>query len=164
MRAAFIGRFQVFHRGHHRVVEEYRDRYDDFVLVMGSPEKSRTEDNPMTAGERKDIIRACFPNIDIIELEDEGSTEEDNQRWAAKLGPETGADVIISQNDLVKRLVTEYTDLELVEQELYDPDVYSGTEIRRRIRAGEDWRELVPACAVETVEEHVDVIRETKEG
>ncbi len=164
MRAVFIGRFQVFHRGHHRVIEEYRDRFDEFLLGMGSPTKSRTSDNPLTAGEREDIIHACFPGIDVLQIEDEGPTEEDNQRWAEKLGPTTGADVVISQNDLVKRLIREYTDLDLIEQDLYDPDRFSGTEIRRRIRDDEAWEELVPDCAVGTVRQYTDIIRETKEA
>ncbi|MFB6294671.1 MAG: adenylyltransferase/cytidyltransferase family protein, partial [Candidatus Nanohaloarchaea archaeon] len=56
MRAVFVGRFQPFHRGHHRVVTEYRDRYDEFVLAMGSPTVSRTPDNPLTADERREVI------------------------------------------------------------------------------------------------------------
>ncbi|MFB6265574.1 MAG: adenylyltransferase/cytidyltransferase family protein [Candidatus Nanohaloarchaea archaeon] len=160
MKAVFIGRFQPFHRGHHRVVEQYRGEYDDFALVMGSPRKSRSADNPLTAEERKEIIHACFPDLEILELEDEGPTEEDNERWARKLVETTGADVVLSQNELVKRLVEEYTDAELVEQELYDPERFSGTEVRRRMREGEDWRELVPECALETVRGYTDTVRE----
>lgn len=164
MKAVFIGRFQPLHEGHHRVLEKYQDGYDEFVLAMGSPGKSREAGNPLTAKERKDVIRACFPDLEILELADEGPTEEDNRRWAEKLMRVTGAKTVISQNELVKRLVREYTDAEIVEQELYDPDRFSGTEIRRRIREGEDWDELVPDCAVGTVEKYVGVIRGTKEA
>lgn len=164
MDAVFVGRFQPFHLGHFRVVEEYREEFESFSLVMGSASKSRTPENPLTAEERKRIIRSCFPDIHIIELEDEGSTEEDNRRWAEKLEEETGADVVISQNELVKRLVQEYTDMELVEQELYDPELFSATEIRKRVREGGDWEELVHDCAIRNIKECQGILRETKEA
>lgn len=164
MKAVFVGRFQPFHNGHHRVVAQYREEYEEFLLAMGSPTKARTARNPLTAGERKGIIRSCFPDLEIIELEDEGTTEEDNRRWAAKLIEATGADIVLSQNDLVKRLVREYTDAELVAQELYDPEKFSATEVRRRIREGGDWEELVPDCAVEPVRKYAEIIRESKQG
>ncbi|MDY6769643.1 MAG: adenylyltransferase/cytidyltransferase family protein [Candidatus Nanohaloarchaea archaeon] len=161
MNAVFIGRFQPFHRGHHRVVREHRDGYDRFMLAMGSAETSRTRDNPLTADERMEVIHACFPGLAVIPLADEGPTEADNRRWAEKLERETGADVVISQNDLVQRLVREYTEMNLVAQELYDPDRFSGTELRRRIRGDEPWQELVPDCAVDTVERYANIIAAT---
>lgn len=164
MDAVFVGRFQPFHLGHFRVVEEYQEEFGDFSLVMGSAGKSRTPENPLTAGERKEIIRSCFPEIKVLELEDEGSTEEDNRQWVEKLEEETGSEVVISQNDLVKRLVQEYTDMELVEQDLYDPEKFSATEVRRRIREGEEWKELVPDCAIQNIKDCQEVLRETKEA
>lgn len=164
MKAVFLGRFQPFHRGHSQVVEQYRETFDRFALAMGSAETARTVDNPLTAAERKDIIHGCFRDLAIVEIADEGPTEEDNRRWVRKLIRRTDADTVISQNSLVKRLVQEYSDAELVAQDLYDPERYSGTEVRRRIRAREEWQHLVPDCAVDAVETHVDTIRETGEG
>lgn len=45
------------------------------ILVIGSPEKSRTHDNPWTLQEREEIIRASIPlepqeRIDIVALPD----------------------------------------------------------------------------------------------
>ncbi|MDY6774360.1 MAG: hypothetical protein SVS85_04120, partial [Candidatus Nanohaloarchaea archaeon] len=97
-------------------------------------------------------------------LEDEGTSEEDNQRWAGKLERVTGADAVISQNEVVKRLVEEYTGMELVEQELYDPERFSATEVRRRMREGGNWEELIPECAVEKVEEFSQIFQETQEA
>lgn len=111
----------------------------------------------MSLEERKKIIRGCFPEVEIVPKED----EPDNQEWAQNLEEKVEADVIISGNDLVQRLVKEHTSMEVVEQELYDPDIYSGTEVRRRIRSGEEWRYLVPKCAKEAIESLEDTIRDS---
>jgi len=159
-RAAFLGRFQPIHEGHHQVVERYREEFTDFRIIVGSASKERKEKNPLSFEERQEIIQECFPEINVESIEDEGKDEENNRRWAEKL-EDRDIDAVISQNDLVKRLVNEYTDLELIEQDLYDPEIYSGTEIRRRIRSGEEWRYLVPGCAKEKIEEFQEIIKES---
>lgn len=163
-RAAFLGRFQPFHRGHHHVVETYRTRYEDLVLVIGSAQTARTPRNPLSAAERRSIIRACHPDLPIVNLPDEARGEAGYPDWAEQLATETRADVVISRNDLVTRLVREYTDARVEPQPLLRPEEYSGTEIRRRIRAGDRWRDLVPDCCVDVVAEYVDVIRGTAVG
>lgn len=163
IRATFLGRFQPLHVGHYRTIRRYRQEYDEFVLALGSPEKSRTPENPLSAEERKEIIHACFPDLDIVEIEDEDRGEAGYEDWVSRFVDRTDADVVISGNDLVRRLVREHTDAELVQQEMHDPDRYSGTEIRRRMREGEPWRDLVPDCCEDAVAEHADVIRASGE-
>lgn len=160
MKAAFIGRFQPLHEGHHRVIEKYREEYDDFLVVVGSASKKREKDNPLSFEERKSMIDTCF-DLEVMPLEDQGTSEEGNRGWTNKLEKETNAEVIISGNERVQRLVEEYSSMELIEQELYDPEIYSGTEVRRRIRSGEEWRYLIPGCAKEEIEQKMDVIKES---
>lgn len=160
MKAGFLGRFQPLHLGHKKVIEEHRGEPDEFLILVGSADKKREQENPLSFEERRQIIHECFPAIEVVPLKDEGKTEEGNRRWAEKL-EQKGIQAVVSQNDLVQRLVKEHTSLELVSQELYDPDLYSGTEIRRRIRSGEEWRYLVPDCATERIEELADVIKES---
>lgn len=160
----FLGRFQPFHRGHHHVVETYRPRYEDLVVVIGSAETARTPRNPLSAVERRSIIRACHPNLPLVDLPDVARGEAGYPDWAEQLATETEADVVITRNDLVTRLVREYTDARVEPQPLLRPEEYSGTEIRRRIRDGDPWRALVPGCCVDTVAEYVDVIRGTAVG
>ncbi len=157
MRAAFLGRFQPFHIGHRQVVDKYSEEFEEFVLVIGSADVSREEENPLKAEEREELIRECFPDLEVLFLEDNDSDEE----WVGNLEGKTEADVVISQNDLVKELVEEHTDMEVEDQELYDPEIYSGTEIRRRIRSGEEWRYLIPECAREKVGELTEEIEES---
>ncbi|PSH00951.1 MAG: hypothetical protein BRC30_00835, partial [Nanohaloarchaea archaeon SW_7_46_7] len=52
-------------------------------------------------------------------------------------------------------------DLELVEQEHYRREIYSSTEIRRRVRSGGEWRYLLPECCEKDFREHLKKIRES---
>lgn len=161
MKAVFPGRLQPMHEGHYQALKKFKQDFDDFELVLGSADKEREEKHPLSVEERKKIIRSCFPDLEISSISDEGEGEENNKKWIRKLRDKTGCDVIITQNDLVKRLVTDYTTLELIEHDLYDPDIYSGTEVRRRMRAGGEWRYLVPECAIEEIEKHVEKVKKS---
>lgn len=161
VKAAFLGRFQPLHQGHHQVIEAYKQSYDDLEIVIGSADESRTEENPLTPGEREEVIRECFPDIELLHLEDEGKDDKGNRRWAEKLEERIDADIVLTRNELVKELLESHTDLQVEEQDMYDKDLYSGTEVRRRIRSGEEWRYLVPDCAKDRLEELADIIKET---
>lgn len=161
MKAAFIGRFQPFHQGHRNVVDEYQNEYDDLCIVIGSAGEKDTEDNPLSFEERKEVIHECFPDIEIFGVEDEETDEDGNRTWIGKIEEKTGADAVISQNDLVKEIVRNYSDMELETQKLHDPKVYSGTAVRRRMKSGEEWRYLTPECAKDKLEELEEKIRES---
>ena len=157
-RAILVGRFQPFHLGHREVVEKYRDSYE-LVIGIGSAGKEGEEENPLSFEDRKEIIRACYPDIEIMGLKDYNSDEEGHQKWLEELRDKASPDKVISQNGLVKRLVEEDPELELIEQDMHDPGIYSGTEVRRRIRSGEEWRYLVPECAEEEVADRIEKIK-----
>lgn len=160
MKAAFLGRFQPFHLGHQKVIEKYRKKYD-LTVVIGSAGKSREEENPLTAEEREKIIRECFPDIKILHLQDTERTKDGNREWIQKLDDKTEAKKIITQNGVVKELSEKHSEMEVVEQELFDEEIYSGTEIRRRIRSGSEWRYLVPDCAVEIIDRLEEIIKKS---
>ncbi|MFB6208073.1 MAG: adenylyltransferase/cytidyltransferase family protein [Candidatus Nanohaloarchaea archaeon] len=158
--AAFIGRFQPFHLGHKQVIDQYREDYE-IVIVVGSASESRTEENPLSFEERKELIHECYPGANIVPQRDYEKNDEGNQKWIEEVLEKTSADVIISRNELVKQIVEGREDVELLEQELEEPDMYSGTEIRRRIISGEEWRYLVPECAKEKLSGYLDRIKES---
>lgn len=160
-RAAFLGRFQPFHKGHHETVKTYKQQYDEFVVVVGSAAKSKTERNPLTFEQRKEIIEECHPDVKIVPLEDEDRGEEGYPDWTERFIEKARPDVVITRNDLVQRLVKKYSDADIKEQELYKPDTCSGTKIREGIRNDEEWRSLVPDCNEEKIEEYKDIIAET---
>lgn len=157
MKAVYLGRFQPLHLGHKKVIEEYKDEFESFALIIGSADKSRTEENPLTAEEREEIIKECFPDLEILHKDD----HESDQQWSEELEDKVEADVVISQNDLVKQLIREHTNMDIEEQELYDPEIYSGSEVRRRIKSDEEWRYLVPTCAKERLENLTEVIKKS---
>lgn len=157
MKAVYLGRFQPLHIGHKKVIEKYQDEFEEFSLVIGSANKSGTDDNPLTAEEREEVIRECFPDLKILYKDD----HESNKQWSKELEEKINADVVISQNDLVKQLVNDHTSMEIEEQELYDPEIYSGTEVRRRIKSDEEWRYLVPKCAKGKIEQLVETIKKS---
>lgn len=160
MKAGFLGRFQPFHLGHYKVIEERLNDFDNFVVIVGSAGKARSDENPLTFEERKSLIQACFPSLEIIPLEDKGKTEDGNRKWAENL-EDIGIDAIISRNDLVKEIVKVHTTLKLVKQDLYEKNIYSGTEVRRRINSGEEWRYLTPKCTHKKLEELLDNIKKS---
>lgn len=143
-------------------MKQFKDEFDSFEIVVGSSEKTRTKRNPLNFKERKDIIQACHPDVKVIPLEDEDRGEEGYRDWTQRLMEKTEANIVISRNELVQRLVREYSESEIVEQELYRPEECSGTEIRKSIREGSEWRHLVPDCCQEKIEEVKDVIAETR--
>jgi nicotinamide-nucleotide adenylyltransferase len=54
--ALFIGRFQPFHNGHLEIVKRILNENDRLIIVIGSAEKNYTRSNPLTAGERFELI------------------------------------------------------------------------------------------------------------
>jgi nicotinamide-nucleotide adenylyltransferase len=153
MRIAFVGRFQPFHLGHKHVLEQFKEH--DIVIVIGNGE-SRTQENPLSFEEREEIIDSCVEN-DIVTLENFESDEE----WVEKLVEKTGAEAVVSRNEWTIEAVQKSSDLEVLEQEFEKKDLYSGTEIRRRIRSGEEWSYLVPECARDKISEYSEIFKKT---
>lgn len=67
-RALFVGRFQPFHNGHLAVINQLLERHNEVIIAIGSAEESISSDNPMTAGERVEMIRRCFPTSTLSRL------------------------------------------------------------------------------------------------
>jgi len=54
--ALFIGRFQPFHNGHLSVIKDILKKHERAIIVVGSAEKNFLPSNPLTAGERFELI------------------------------------------------------------------------------------------------------------
>ena len=154
MKAAFIGRFQPFHLGHLNAIEQFKEEHEIIVVIADG--SSRTEDNPLTFEERKAIIENCV-DLDVVTLEN----NESDDVWSDNLIEKTGADAVISRNERTIEAVEETSDLEILRQEFKNKDMYSGTEVRRRVRSGEEWRYLLPKCSEEKVQDLVEVIKKS---
>lgn len=153
MRGLFPGRFQPFHHGHRRFAERMAAEVDELVIGVGSAQASHTGRNPYTAGERITMIHRAVEAIDtptyVIPIED-----LDRYRvWPAHvraLAPPF--EVIYTNNPLVGRVCRE-AGIEVRSVELIDRDRYRGTEIRRRMAAGEPWIDLVPDGVAAVIDE-----------
>lgn len=152
-RALFIGRFQPFHRGHLHLLKSIRSEFDEVVLGIGSAQYSHTPENPFTSAERYEMIVRTLEvegieGCHIINIPDVGV----HAHWVShvlSLVPSFAA--VFSHDPLTRRLFEE-AGFKVLERPLLDRERFSGTEIRRRMLAGEDWKELVPPTVADFIE------------
>lgn len=152
-RGLYIGRFQPYHNGHQAVLERICREVDEIVIGIGSAQMSHEPENPFTAGERVLMIARAMKEIDcpyyVIPLED----IQRNSLWSAHVKAMSPPfDIIFSSNPLVIRLFGE-SGMDVMSPEMYERETHSGTEIRRRMLDGGNWRELVPAAVADVIDE-----------
>ncbi|GAB7094265.1 nicotinamide-nucleotide adenylyltransferase [Halolamina litorea] len=165
MRGFYIGRFQPYHDGHHRMVTEIAEEVDELVVGIGSAGDSHTTRNPFTAGERVMMVTKALKTLDIptyvVPIED----LERNAVWVGHVQSMTPHfDVAYSNNPLVVRLFRE-AGVDVRQSPMFQRDVLEGTEIRDRLVNGGDWASLVPDPVADTIREvdGVDRIRQVSE-
>jgi len=156
MRALFVGRFQPFHNGHWEVIRSLMREVDELIIVVGSSQKSHELDDPFTAGERIAMIKAALDEMKVepsryylIPVPD--STM--HSLWASQVVAYCPSfDIVYSNEPLTRRLLKEAGKI-VRGIPMFQREVYSATEVRRRILADEDWRELLPKSVVRIIEE-----------
>ena len=154
MDALIIGRFQPFHRGHLEVLKKVFEECDHVTVGIGSAQYSHTTDNPFTAGERYLMIAESlrdegYDNFYIVPV-------EDLNRYAVWVSQVVSMcppfDVVYSNNPYTRRLFLE-SGYEVRDSPLYNRSEYTGTEIRKRIREGSEWKSLVPEGVARVIED-----------
>ncbi|GAA0653257.1 nicotinamide-nucleotide adenylyltransferase [Salarchaeum japonicum] len=152
-RGFYIGRFQPYHEGHHRVVEAISDEVDELVVGVGSGDKSHSTRNPFTAGERVMMITKALVDVDVVTYVVPIEDINRNAVWVSHVQSMTPKfDVAYSNNPLVIRLFGE-AGVEVRQSPMFERDVLEGTEIRNRMVQDEDWRELVPDPVAGVIDE-----------
>jgi nicotinamide-nucleotide adenylyltransferase len=153
--ALIIGRFQPFHLGHLRLIQEAAKEADHIILGIGSSQASYTNNNPFTAQERKKMIELSLQafgkdkRFSIYFIPDIG----DNARWVAHVkNIVPGFDVVYTNGELERTLFKE-AGYRIHATGLFNRELYSGIEIRRRILAGEKWEDLVPEGTLKIMKE-----------
>ncbi|MGA3197971.1 MAG: nicotinamide-nucleotide adenylyltransferase [Halobacteriota archaeon] len=162
MRAFYIGRFQPYHFGHQEVLEEIAHECEEIIIGVGSAQLSHTFSDPFTAGERILMITRSLRDLDallyVIPIED----IRRNAVWVSHVMTMTPLfDVVYTNNPYVIRLFNEAR-FEVKSSPLYQREVYSGSEIRKRMLRNEPWQHLVPQAAVEVIEQ-IDGVNRLKE-
>ena len=145
MKALFVGRFQPFHKGHLRVVQNASKKYDEVIVGIGSSQYGFTLDNPFTADERRLMIEKSLKNAGVKNYKIVLIPDIHNPpKWVDHiLSIISDFDVVISNNTLTRQLFSE-KGYAVKKTPVYYKNKYSGTEIRKRIIKGKKWRHLVP--------------------
>lgn len=152
MKALFIGRFQPFHKGHLKVVQNISEKYDEIIIGIGSSQYKETIDNPFSSDERKQMIKKTLEshgveNYSIVLIPD----IHNPPKWVDHvLSIVSDFDVVISNDDFTKQL---FSDKKYVvkKTELYDCKKYSGKEIRKKIALGDKWDESLPLEVIKII-------------
>ena len=153
MRGFYIGRFQPYHDGHHRMVTEIASEVDELVLGIGSAGDSHSPRNPFTAGERMMMVTKSVADLDITTYAVPIEDLDRNAVWVGHVRSMSPAfDVAYSNNPLVIQLFSE-AGVEVRQSPMFNRDVLEGAELRERMIRGDDWRSLVPEAVVDVIEE-----------
>ena len=147
---------QPVHNGHMQVIDKILDEVDEIIIGIGSAQLSHELKDPFTAGERIVMMSQALAERDvdssryyIIPMQDINF----NAIWVSHVKMLTPPfSIVYSGNPLVKQLFQEES-FEVRQPPLYDRLHLSGSEVRRRILAGENWQELVPNATIELLDE-----------
>jgi nicotinamide-nucleotide adenylyltransferase len=159
MRVLILGRFQPFHKGHLELIKQ-ATKQNEVIVGIGSAQESHKLVNPFTAGEREEMIHESLAKEGIFNYY--LAPIPDINRYAiwpshvASFCPRF--DRVLSNNPLTKILFEE-AGYEVQSCPMYKREFYSGSEIRRRMLAGEEWKELVPQPVARIIKEMKGVER-----
>ena len=157
LRGLYIGRFQPFHLGHLQAVKWILGRVEELIVGVGSSQYSHTLDNPFTAGER---ITMVFKALDwagvsrerylVIPIPDIHT----HSLWVEHVVSLTPRfEVVFTNEPLTKRLFEEDGRFKVSPIPFFNREVYSATEIRKRMLKGFSWEDLVPKPVAEYLKE-----------
>jgi nicotinamide-nucleotide adenylyltransferase len=142
----FIGRFQPFHRGHLLVIQGMVKMCKKVVIVIGSSQEKKTEKNPYSALERKEMIQRALQAENIIPVHDIILTTvpdvESDTEWVLNV-LETSGEVgkLWTGNQAVIKC---FEGQEIDVQEIKEVPGISDGEIRKLMCEGGKWEKLVP--------------------
>jgi nicotinamide-nucleotide adenylyltransferase len=155
-RGLFVGRFQPFHKGHLKPLKDILEKLDELVIVVGSAQYSHKIDNPFTAGERITMIRRAFEEEGIAPSKYWLIPVPDvhvHMTWVSHvIGYTPKFGVVYTNEPLTRRLFVE-AGYRVEPVPFYKREVYSATEIRKRMLNGQNWEQLVPNSVVRFIKE-----------
>jgi nicotinamide-nucleotide adenylyltransferase len=152
-RGFYIGRFQPYHQGHHRVVEQIAEELDELVLGIGSAGDSHSVHDPFTAGERIMMITKALVDLELVTYPVPIEDLDRNSVWVShvrSMSPQF--DIAYSNNPLVIQLFKE-AGVEVRQSDMFNREELEGSAVRGRMINGGDWRSLVPNPVAEVVHE-----------
>ena len=152
-RGFYIGRFQPYHDGHHRMVERIAGEVDELVLGIGSADDSHTRHDPFTAGERIMMITKALADAELVIYPVPIEDLDRNAVWVSHVRSMSPTfDIAYSNNPLVIQLFEE-AGVPVRQSPMFEREKLEGTEIRERMIDDDGWEELVPGAVVDVVGE-----------
>jgi nicotinamide-nucleotide adenylyltransferase len=149
-RGLFVTRAQPFHLGHLAFVRQILAERDEVAVCVAMGNVSHSRNDPASAGERVEVVQA------VLEREAPGRYHvcaapydtDDAANFAELRLLLPGFDAVYANSPSTRELAR-VEGLETIS--LAAAVDVSGTEVRRRIVAGEPWEDLVPAVAAEVL-------------
>jgi nicotinamide-nucleotide adenylyltransferase len=146
-RALFVGRFQPFHIGHLKAVKDIMRKTEELVIAIGSAQYSYELLNPFTGGERLTMIRLALNEAKVDPARYLIVPVPDINRppmWVTWVALFVGhVDAVFSNEPVTVRVFKE-KGYKVEPIPLYHPEIYSSSEIRRRMQADGNWKDCVP--------------------
>ncbi len=157
--ALFIGRFQPFHKGHLYSLRKAMKMGERVMIGIGSSQEKRTDSNPWSYEERKNMVEAMIARepilrgwssqvkiVGISDYELDSEWADEVVRVVRKVGYESDEVVAVGNNDWTNDVLAE-VGMDVLESGLHQRDELEGVKIRQMMRKGdENWRERVPEC------------------
>jgi nicotinamide-nucleotide adenylyltransferase len=147
VRGVLIGRYQPFHLGHLAVVREIRGaRPDDALLLgVGSAQASYSWSNPLTAGERAELIEAALDEAEIRGVTVVPIPDIDRHAlWVAHVESLLPRFERVYTNNPLTRTLFERAGYAVTNPALVDRERFEGARVRTALAEGHGWKELVP--------------------
>ncbi len=152
----FVGRFQPFHLGHLSVVKHILEKADRLVIAIGSSQYSHTFENPFTGGERLTMLQLALDEAGIppsryllIPIQDLNI----HKLWVPHVVSQTPAFQTVFSNEPLTVTLFRETGYRVESVPFFNREVYSATEIRKRMLNNQDWPSLVPRSVALFVKE-----------
>ena len=154
-RGLFVGRFNPFHLGHLKAVQDILEQEEELIIAIGSTQESHTISDPFTAGERFLMIRAALQEVNIplerifiVSVPD----IHRNSVWVSHLRsycpPFT---CVYTNNALITRLFTE-AGIKVKSTGPFNREDLKGAQIRKHMAEGTEWHHLVPKAVLKVIE------------
>ena len=143
MTGLFIGRFQPFHNAHLKDIEAALKEVDHLIIGIGSSNEERTQNNPFSFKERKEMIEKTLRARGITQWEIVGIPDvPDDEQWMVYIEKNVGRfDIAFMSNDYMQDF---FKSRKYRVKRLPFVKGMSATKIRRLIAEGKRWRDQVP--------------------
>lgn len=150
----FCGRFQIFHKGHERIVEAGLENCNKLVILIGSAQAKGTERNPFSIETRLKMIQSIYgdnPKIIIKTIPDLSTEDDISPEWGEyflnHIQKEIGTlpDVLVYGEEKERKKWFKKDQLKGIDEIIIKRNEFSATAARKYLIEGnkEKWMQCV---------------------